>query len=1141
MALADRIRIARRFQRAIRIDSDLGDPAALDGFICPRSSAEVLETMARHVAENSQGAFTWTGPYGSGKSSLVIALSAVLNGDKEVRRHAESILGPKTSALIAEALPPRTRGWRILPVVGRRDRPAQVIGEAIRATGFLSGRGPRSWTDKRVLGTLDEIAARNPRACGGLVMFIDEMGKFLEAAANDGLDIYLFQELAERASRSRKRLIVVGILHQAFDEYAHRLSREMRDEWSKIQGRFVDLAVNTHGDEQIDLLGRAIESDYRLKEPGPLARGVTRQIQRQTSPYFADMLEDCWPLHPIVACLLGPISRRRFGQNQRSIFGFLNSAEPQGFQDFLRTAGDDDIYGPDRLWDYLRINLEPSILASPDGHRWALAMDALERCEALGGGDLHLRLLKVIAAVDMFKDRSGFRASRGLLELAFPGHDDTEVGDALNDLQRWSFVIYRKFANAYSVFEGSDFNIDQAVEQALESIGEVALNALAGLQPIVAKRHYHETGALRWFDVVVAPLAEVEEAAADYAPRHGAVGSFFLTIPTRGESEEIAREICRRAVRKGRNWDIVVGLSQRAWGIPALARELMALERVRDETPELQGDRVARIEVQARIAGLQEQLEGEFGRAFNSAFWYGKCFRPRLLPHAQLNSLASDLVDARFKNAPKMKNELLGRMKPSSNAVAAQKVLLRRMVLNEGKARLGIQGFPAEGGLFASLLEATGLYSETKSGWQFVDPTTWADDPHNLAPTWQAAKDFLKANANRAVPIAEIYHIWRRAPFGIKDGLLPVLAVAFLLSQRTTLAFYRQGIFQARVSDLDMDYLARDPADVQLRWMDLSDMSRRLLSEMADIVRDLDEENALTHLEPIDVARGLVAIYDRLPPWVGRTQRLSRNARRIRQLFKQANDPNRLIFDDIPHLSAPSVARQAGRLNDVQGVDDEKAIQQVAARVREGLTELRQAYPTMLNRMRETMLAELQVPNASPSMLAELRARADNIRELGGDHRLEAFIIRLARFEGSDEDMEGLAGMAVNKPPRDWVDPDIDRAVVELAGMAQRFIRAEAFARVKGRQDKRHAMAVIVGMGGQPKLVHDEFEITDLDQPAVRALIDRVDRTLRNNGQERRNIILAALAELSAQYLNSASTTKPKACARGGQVGEPGD
>ena len=51
----------------------------------------------------------------------------------------------------------------------------------------------------------------------------------------------------------------------------------------------------------------------------------------------------------------------------------------------------------------------------------------------------------------------------------------------------------------------------------------------------------------------------------------------------------------------------------------------------------------------------------------------------------------------------------------------------------------------------------------------------------------------------------------------------------------------------------------------------------------------LDKENILTDLEPIDVAKGLVAIHDRLPPWVGRTQGLSANAKRVRQLFKQAS------------------------------------------------------------------------------------------------------------------------------------------------------------------------------------------------------------------------------------------------------------
>ena len=93
-------------------------------------------------------------------------------------------------------------------------------------------------------------ASAKPESYGGLVVFIDELGKFLEAAAQDGGDIYIFQQLAEAASRSGGRLLVVGILHQAFEDYANKLSREARDEWSKIQGRFVDLAVNTAGENR---------------------------------------------------------------------------------------------------------------------------------------------------------------------------------------------------------------------------------------------------------------------------------------------------------------------------------------------------------------------------------------------------------------------------------------------------------------------------------------------------------------------------------------------------------------------------------------------------------------------------------------------------------------------------------------------------------------------------------------------------------------------------------------------------------------------------------------------------------------------------------------------------------------------------
>lgn len=1114
MSLSNQVKIGRRFQRSIRIDTDVGTVEAIDGFVCPESSASVMLSMAKHVSETGQGAFTWTGPYGSGKSSLVVALSALLNGSKALQKRASEILGRRVTDQVWKGLPPQSKGWRILPVVGRRDRPASVIGEALEVAGFVPRNRRREWTDELLIRAVKDVVDEQPKSFGGLLIFVDEMGKFLEAAAQGGVDVFLFQELAELSSRSGGRFIFVGILHQAFEEYAHRLSRELREEWSKIHGRFVDLAVNTGGEEQIDLLSRAIESDGAPRRHVTLANNVAdiiRKYRPSASKHLGATIAKCWPLHPIAACLLGPISRRRFGQNQRSIFAFLNSAETNGFQEFLRTADEGTIYEPSQLWDYLRSNLEPSILASPDGHRWALAAEAVARCESVGGDILHIRLLKTIALVDLFKERAGLVPSFDLLRICESAERDEAVQGALADLSKWSLITFRKFTNAYAIFEGSDFDIDAAVEVALREIREIdfaGLRRLAGLQPLLAKRHYHETGALRWFDINLVPLANLAEEAHKFRPANGTVGQFLLAIPTEGEREDLAQDACREIASENHDGDVVIGLSQRSWGVVDLAKELLALEKVRTERLELLGDAVARKEVDARLADLQGQLEAELHRAYDSATWYQKRHNPKRLLNSELNNLASELAHHRYPQCPKIRNELLNRVKPSSSAVSAQNMLLKKMITQEGQPRLGIEGFPAEGGLLVSLLEAPGLYAEDRQGWKFVSPH--GDDTHRLLPLWNAAESHLRANAARVVEVAEIYELWREPPFGVKDGLMPILAVAFLLSRRDSIAFYRQGIFQARFKDLDVDYLVSDPKDVQLRWMDLPDLSRRLLSDMAEVVRHIDDTNTLTHLAPIDVARGLVSIFHNLHPWTKRTTRLSANAIRIRNLFKQANDPNKFLFDDIP-------VAFGGQIN-LAGDD---ALRSVIASVKDGLEELVQAYPAMLSRLKDMLLAELQVPNASSQALKELRERAENVKQLAGDLRLEAFVVRLARFQGSENDLETIASLAADKPPRDWVDLDLDRTAVEMTDMAQKFVRSEAFARVKGRNDKRHAMAIIVGVAGRPTPLMEEFNVADIDRTEIDGFISQIESALKSRKQGHRNIVLAALAEVSARIMQA--------------------
>src|SRR5262249_25502361 len=79
----------------------------------------------------------------------------------------------------------------------------------------------------------------------GVLLVIDELGKFLEFAAGDPErgDIFVLQLLAEASSGNEgANLLLVTVLHQAFEQYAEDLRPNLRGEWAKIQGRFEDVA-----------------------------------------------------------------------------------------------------------------------------------------------------------------------------------------------------------------------------------------------------------------------------------------------------------------------------------------------------------------------------------------------------------------------------------------------------------------------------------------------------------------------------------------------------------------------------------------------------------------------------------------------------------------------------------------------------------------------------------------------------------------------------------------------------------------------------------------------------------------------------------------------------------------------------------
>lgn len=1100
--LSDIVRISRHYQRSIRIDVDLGRQDALEGYICHGTAMAALDSMSKQLRDSNQRAFTWTGPFGSGKSSLAVALACALGPDKKLRAKARQILPLDRLSAFEKALPTR-RGWLTVPVVGKRAGIVQEIHKALRKALGLAPDS-RKTSPSSVIAELCCAAEENH--FDGTLLIIDEMGKFLEASAlGSGDDVYFFQELAEAAARAKGKVVIVGILHQSFGQYAARLGIDTRDDWSKIQGRYSDIPLVAASDEVVELIGRAIDADGRppwsLNASEVIASSI-RTRRPAVGDGFARALDVCWPLHPAMAALLGPISKRQFGQNERSTFGFLSSVEPYGFRSYLQSTSKVDAtwYRPSDYWDYLRANLEPAILSSPDGHRWAQAVEAVERAEAKTADPLHVVLIKNIAVIDLFRNGSGLAAEPEVLRAISIVKSQEEINAALEQLAKWRVTLFKKHTGSWSVFEGSDFDIDAAVAQAratLPGLDFKLLSSLSDLYPVIAKRHYHETGTFRWMDVALCRAEDAKQAAENFKPQKGEFGLFLLALPGKTKSLKAALRECGASSRM-KPWPIVIGVPPNHVRIDDLGAELLSLQSVQSRH-ELGGDPVARREVQARISAVRANLEEQLAAALACANWIADDVE--MPSGSRLSQLASSLADKVYSDAPGIWSELVNRDRLSSNSVKARRDLLWRMLENEEEENLGIAGYPAERGLYETLLRSTGLHRKDSNGvWRHMPP----DSQHATAflKLWKVTKT-LFSDSEARVSVTDIHELWSAPPLGVRAGVIPVILTAFLLAHKGNVATYKDGVFVPRLTDADIDEYLQDARRFSLRWVTIDEEKTKILSGIAKILSEVGA--ASTAKDPLEAARGLVALVLGLPAWVQRTSCLSSEARSVRDTLLKASDPHKVLFVDLAAVFG--------------GVDGKKYVDALRGPIK----ELAEAYNALLRRIESSMLEALDAPADD---LGRLQTRAEVVAGVTGDLRQDAFSARLAKHDGSKESIEGILSLAANKPPRDWNDRDIDSALLEIARFALRFRQSEALVSVRGRTPTSEAFAVVIGAGRQTQTISREFDVPDRHRAKVDSLAAELVDKLNAQGL-RTDVLMAVLAKTGLRLAQDETREKP--------------
>lgn len=1075
------VRPPLRFHRSVHLPRDWGNRDAPGGYVV---TGAIRET-ARQILEEltiSGGARAWTltGPYGSGKSSFLLFLADLLARKEPEHPEAERLRGdlfPKRAApltpllLQAEAAP-------LIPAVAGSLAAAGLPTIRRRALALARSAAP---SGAKCAALLTEAAAESP---GGLLLVLDELGKYLEfAAGGDTEDIFFLQQLAEAAARSERPALLIGALHSGFSDYlpGAGASARRRAEWQKVQGRFQDLPFALPDDQVLDLiaaaLGRAPAKDAADDPYAVRAAALAGTLHRRSRrpPAAPARVAACAPLHPTTALLLWPLFRSKAAQNERSLFAFLTSHEPYGFRRFL----DEETVAPGtpppffrlpRLYDYAVEALGSAAFTGPDARRFRLIAGALDRVPA-DAPPLAADLVKAIGLLTLYGDPVGLRPDRETLKTALDDCPPKAVRAALAGLTRESIALWRRHRSAYGLWEGSDLDLDDSLTQALAEREPAPLHErlrrVSEPRPPVAREHSVRTGTLRWFEPRLAAPDALDEALAEPTAADGILLFVLGDLPParaqaaggRGAGDGDGE---RASLFGGRppGRPVVVAVARKPEALGAALDEVEAWRQVRERVPELAGDEAARREAAEREDAARRRFEEAAGPALGLSghvldpshwrwFFAGDEATDLTGPRA-LQARLTRLCDREYAEAPPLRNELLNRSVLSAAAAAGRRNLIERIVAGSAEERLGIRGFPPEFSMYCSLVEAGGFHRRRRDGsFRLDSPTAPA-----WKPVWEAISEFVGRAAEAPRPLTDLLARLEAPPFGLRSGPFPVLLALYLRVFGDRVALYEDGLFVPDTGIETLERLIRRPETFALRSLRFRPAERQVLRAVG---RAFGVPESARHDERLlAVTRRLVGGAVRLPAYARQTRRISEHSRRVRDELLSARDPRDLILRDLPKalgLASPTRGRTDGA--------------EYAARLGRAVEEIGAAYAALLRRLERELgraVAAESGAGGAPAERAEadadlprrLRREAMRLREHAAELTLRQFLEAALRTDDDRTDWRETLALPLGDglPADRWNDDRAERAEARIR------LLAHEMARLRRLVDSRAAGAV---------------------------------------------------------------------------------
>lgn len=892
----------------------------------PTPNARQAFTQIVSDYDGGSRSFALVGAYGIGKSAFLWAFERTLNHKEQYFDFREENFS-------------QLAGFEVFRIIGEHGSLKSAFAKELstRKTFFDT---------ENVFDQLQEFYNDKAQGNTGLLILVDEFGKFLEYAAtnNPESELYFIQQLAEFANDSQKEVIFISTLHQDFNGYSRALTGPQQKEWDKVKGRLAEISFNEPVEQLLFLASERIPQ-LHIQSNAPNHQELFKAIESsKTFPlrdYFSEEIATRLLPFDILAAAVLTLALQKYGQNERSLFSFIESNHHFGIRDF--SAERSAYYNLANVYDYLIQNHYSFLTTKYNPHyiQWAAIRVAIERVDGLFSQQVTeaLAVVKTIGLLSIFGSASAkidipFLSKYGIISLGIERPEEI-----IQRLEALKIIRFVRYSSKYILFEGTDLDIELAIDEAgnfVERITNVVhhLNKHFDFPYLAAKASFYETGTPRIFAF---HLSEVPEKLAPSGEVDGFVNLIFSDRVTENEVAEISREN-----KEG----VLYGLHQKSDHIRALLFEIEKIEKVKQNNSQ---DRVAIRELDAilqhQVKLLNHYVLDNMYDAKSSILWYFDGTSQNVNGQKSFNRLLSHICDTVYPFTPIFRNEMVNKTKLSAALSVAKKNLLQKLTERWNERDLGFEvgKFPPERTVYLSLLRENGIHRRGPDGYFLTEPF-----PGSFSNLWQACSAFLSATKNGKRDLAELSEILSSRPFKLKKGLIDFWLPIFLFARRDDFALFGREGYIPYLTDNTLDLISRAPKDFAVKAFDVEGVKLDVFNRYRELLNQAEESspNGKTFIETI---RPFLTFYRDLPEYAKSTKKISKRAQTLREAIQLSQDPEQTFFDNFPKALGFTM---------LQLQRDENQLELFVVRLKESIKEIRTIYDELLNKFENLILDE---------------------------------------------------------------------------------------------------------------------------------------------------------------------------------------